>query len=476
MPHIAAPASAFNISEEQCRTVLKLVKTNKAAGPDGIAPLVLKNCANELAPVLTSLFNLSLESCRVPNLWKHSIIVPVPKKPKPLVSNDFRPVALTSTIMKCFEHLVLGELLAATANQLDPMQFAYKKHRGVEDATALLFHRIVEHLEGTGNYARVLFVDFSSAFNTMTPSKLYLKLTELRVDPALCTWILSYLRGRTQQVRVGGTLSDTVTTNIGAPQGCVLSPVLFTIYTDKHRGEEPHTFVDKYADDAAIVGLVSNKDESHYRNTVSDFVAVCHSDDLEVNVTKTKEMIVDFRRNQEPHKPVEINGNDVIIVSQYDYLGTTLCDNLCWSANMERLAGKASKRMFHLRKLREFKVCQRLLELFYSSVVETVLTFGITVWGGSLAQHDKKTIKRVRKRACRIVGAPLQQWDATYRAKTTSLAHKIRSDPRHPLHKEFQDLPSGRRLRQPLARTKRYKNSFVPRVISLLNTTTDSVC
>ena len=74
--------------------------------------------------------------------------------------------------MKVFERLVLRSLKAATDNQLDPHQFAYRANRSVDDAVALALHRILQHLEISGKYARVLFVDFSSAFNTIIPRKL----------------------------------------------------------------------------------------------------------------------------------------------------------------------------------------------------------------------------------------------------------------------------------------------------------------
>jgi hypothetical protein len=316
--------------------------------------------------------------------------VPVPKKPKPQTNNDYRPVALTPALMKCFEHLVLRQLVEQTACQLDPLQFAYKRNRSVEDATALLIHRLTQHLEGPGTYARVLFVDFSSAFNTMRPSTLYRKLVEMGVSESLCAWILDYLRCRKQQVRVGVTFSSMLTTNIGAPQGCVLSPVLFTIYTNNHRGEEPHTCIPKYADDAALVGLISKNDETHYRQTIENFTGMCKLDDLELNVKKTKEMVIDFRKAPNTLEPVKINETEVETVTQYPYLGTLVANDLTWCANTNRQVSKATKRMYHLRKLREFKVCPTILKLFYTSVIASVAVFGISVRGALLPNGRKE--------------------------------------------------------------------------------------
>ena len=118
--------------------------------------------------------------------------MPVPKKPSIASLNDYRPVALTSVVMNVFERLVLRSLKAATDHQLDPHQFAYRANRSVDDAVALALHHILQHLE-TGTYARVLFVDFSSAFNTIIPRKLFDKLIHMSVESFLCMWILDFL-------------------------------------------------------------------------------------------------------------------------------------------------------------------------------------------------------------------------------------------------------------------------------------------
>ena len=122
------------------------------------------------------------------------------------------------------------------------------------------------------------------------------------------------------------------------------------------------------------------------------------------------------------------------------------------------------KGQYGLRKLREFGVSKELLRLFYTCTVESTLTFGIVAWGGNLTYHDKMSLNRMRRCACRVVGESLEQWNKLYNSCTTQLAIKIMSDSSHPLHAEF----TGRRLKKKLACTKRYKNSFVPMVINIV--------
>ncbi|XP_013763215.1 protein NLRC3-like, partial [Pundamilia nyererei] len=122
-----------------------------------------------------------------------------PKKPTITGLNDYRPVALTSVVMKSFKRLVLAHLKDITGHQLDPLQFAYLANRSVDDAVNMGLHYILQHLNHLGTYARVLFVDFSSALNTIVPEHLSSKLSQLSVSPAICQWITSFLTDRKQQ-------------------------------------------------------------------------------------------------------------------------------------------------------------------------------------------------------------------------------------------------------------------------------------
>ncbi len=234
-----SPTPSIQISEDDVRQVFIKNKRRKAPGPDGVSPACLKTCADQLAPIFTQIFNRSLKLCEVPSCFKRSTIIPVPKKPKITGLNDYRPVALTSVAMKSFERLVLAYLKASTGPLLDPLQFAYRANRSVDDAVNMGLHFILQHLDRPGTYVRILFVDLSSAFNTIIPNTLQNKLTQLSVPTAVCQWINSFLTDRQQLVRLGKYTSSTRTISTGAPQGCVLSPLLFSLYTNDCTSKDP---------------------------------------------------------------------------------------------------------------------------------------------------------------------------------------------------------------------------------------------
>lgn len=236
-------------TEVDVRQELSRCKIGKAMGPDGIPARVLKLCAMELSPVLYSIMHESYSTARWPTLWKKSTIIPLPKKPRPSELNHYRPVALTPIASKCYEKLILHTILSTVNPQLDKHQFAYEARRGTEDAVVCLLHSLLQHLEVSGNSAAVLFVDLSSAFNTIQRHQMIKKLLKLNVAPHCIHLIHSFLSNRPQAVRIGSVTSDTTITNTGAPQGCVLSPFLYTLYTNDCISPSTITTYYKYSDD-----------------------------------------------------------------------------------------------------------------------------------------------------------------------------------------------------------------------------------
>ncbi|KAI3376992.1 hypothetical protein L3Q82_000027 [Scortum barcoo] len=158
---------------------MKRINIRKAEGPDKVSGRTLKLCADQLAGVFLDIFNLSLQLATVPVSLKTSIIVPVPKKSAVTCLNDYRPVALTPVIMKCFERIVLKHIKDIIPAGLDQYQFAYRENRSTEDAVSIALHTALTHLQLPNTYIRMLFVDFSSAFNTVILDKLILKLHNL---------------------------------------------------------------------------------------------------------------------------------------------------------------------------------------------------------------------------------------------------------------------------------------------------------
>ena len=137
----------------------------------------------------------SLSEAVIPTCFKQTTIDPVPKNTKVTSLNFYRPVALTSLAMKCFERLVMAynTLIPET---LDPLQFAYQPNRFTDDAISIVLHIALSHLDKRNTYVGMLFIDYSLAFNSIVPTKLITKLRTLRLNTSLCNWILDFLTAR----------------------------------------------------------------------------------------------------------------------------------------------------------------------------------------------------------------------------------------------------------------------------------------
>ncbi len=452
----------MTLSSDSVRRSLSRINARKAPGPDNIPGRVLRD-------IFTDIFNISLSQAVVPTCFKATAIIPDPKKSSPSCFNDYRPVALTPIPMKCFERLVMQHIKSVLPPSLDPFQFAYRSNHSTDDAIATALHPALTHLDKKDSYVRMLFIDFSSAFNTIIPQKLTHKLAQLGLNTSLCNWLLDFLTGRPQAVRVGNNTSSTITLNTGAPQGCVLNPLLFTLLTHDCTPSHNSNLFIKFADDTTVVGLISNRDETNYRSEVSHLAGWCRVNNLSLNVEKTKEIVVDFRKVHTQHAPLTINGATVERASSTKFLGVHITEDLSWTNNTAALAKKAQQRLYFLRKLRRARALAPIMCTFYRGTIESILTSCITVWYGACNASCRKSLQRIVRAAEKIVGVSLPSLQDIYSTRLTRKALNIAGDPTHPTHSFFSLLPSGRRLRSLQARTSRLKDSFVHQAVRKLN-------
>ncbi|CDQ96003.1 unnamed protein product, partial [Oncorhynchus mykiss] len=366
----------------------KRVNPRKAAGPGGIPSRGLRACSDQLAGVFTDIFNQSLSQSAVPTCFKRATTVPVPKKAK---LNDYLPVALTSVIMKCFERLVKDHITSNLPDTLDPLQFAYRPNRSTDDAISTTLHTALTHLDKRNTCVRMLFIDYSSAFNTIVPSKLFIKLETLGFDSALCNWVLDFLTGHSQVVRVGNNISTPLILNTGAPQGCVLSPLLYSLFTHDCVAMHASNSIIKFADHTTLVGLITNNDKTAYREEVRARGVWCQENNLTLNVNKTNEMIVDLRKQQREQPPIHIDRTVVERVVRFKFLGVHTTDKLNWSTHTDSVVKKEQQRLFNLRRMEKFGLSPKVLTNFYRC---TILSGCITAWYGNCSAHNHKAHQR----------------------------------------------------------------------------------
>lgn len=286
----------------------------------------------------------------------------------------------------------------------------------------------------------------------------------------MCNWILDFLTNRPQSVRIGNLSSSTLTLSTGVPQGCVLSPLLYSLFTYDCIPLHGTNTIIKFADDTTVVGLIKDNDETAYREEIQHLASWCANNNLALNTKKTKELIVDFRRTRSvTHAPVHIDGAEVERVPSFKFLGVHISEDLTWTLNTSSLVKKAHQRLFFLRRLRKAHLSPQILGNFYPCAIESILTYCITVWYGNCTAHDRKTLQRVVKTAQRVTGTPLPVIKSIYDRRCLRKAQTIIKDSSHPNHSLFTLLPSGRRYRNLASKTSRLRKSFFPSTVIYLN-------
>ena len=139
--------------------------------------------------------------------------------------------------------------------------------------------------------------------------------------------ILDIPQDRPRSVRISKQTSKEITLNVGAPQGCVLSPPQFSLFINDGVSSEPPVVMNRFSDDTTLEGLIQNADQSAYRAEVERLAGWDSENDLELNVSKTKEMVLDFRKKKRLLVSLTIAGEIVEEVKVFEFLGTTIsCD------------------------------------------------------------------------------------------------------------------------------------------------------
>ena len=256
VPPSPPPSDSFmpvlKIFNYEVLSALSGLDPRKAYGPDGIPPIVLKNCASVLTPCLAKLFRLCLSTSTFPSCWKLAYIQPVPKKGDHSIPSNYRPIALISCLSKVFECLLNKKITKhlSAHNLLSDRQYGFRSRRSTGDLLSFLTNSWSSSFRNFGETFAVA-LDISKAFDRVWHKALISKLPSYGFYPSFCSFISSFLSDRSIAAVVDGYYSSPKSINSGVPQGSVLSPTLFLIFIDDllSRTQCP---IHSYADDSTL--------------------------------------------------------------------------------------------------------------------------------------------------------------------------------------------------------------------------------
>ena len=391
----------ITISTEGITKLLRNLQPDKAAGPDNIKPVLLKELHQEIAPALQVIFQLSLTSGTLPEDWTKARVTPIYKKGDKSTAANYRPISLTCIVCKLMEHIITSHLVKHLDNNniLYDLQHGFREKRSCETQLVMLIEDLASNLQA-GRQTDLILLDFSKAFDKVNHEKLLHKLHQYGVRGNILNWIRGFLDGRTQTVVVDGDESTSVPVTSGVPQGSVLGPILFLAYIN----DLPDRVTSKvrlFADDTALYLSLNKHTQSTSLQQDLDHLQVWEREwDMEFNPSKCQ--VVRVSRARRPIPSVyHLHGQVLEVVDHAKYLGVDISANLKWNEHIDNICKKATRSLgFVKRNIRTHH--PKVREAAYKTLVRPQLEYASSAWDPHSIDHTHK-IEMIQRRAARWV-------------------------------------------------------------------------
>ena len=380
--------------------LLSDLDVNKASGCDNIPNRILRECAEELAPAIASIFQQSIDTGNLPSDWRKANVSPIYKKGSRHEASNYRPVSLTSVCCKTLEHVISRHVRNHLEKHdiLTKLQHGFRSLHSCESQLVITMNDIIQRYD-RGEQVDVAILDFSKAFDTVPHKKLLHKLDHYGIDGNLHKWMATFLTEREQQVVVDGEASDTCRVESGVPQGTVLGPLLFLL----HINDLPERVLSQmrlFADDCLIYRTISSKqDHTILQQDLTSLKKWADEWGMKFNESKCYTMSICRKRAQSHHQYI-LNSHKLKKVHENPYLGVLLSDDLKWTKHIDKISNKANSILGLVR--RNLKNCPNTFkQQAYISLIRPILEYGCVVWDPYL-QKDVDKLEKIQKRAARF--------------------------------------------------------------------------
>lgn len=395
----------FTIPADFVRKALGNLNVRKAAGGDGIPSRLLRLLAPELSMSVHNLFTASVRSGRLPSEWKEATVTPLYKERGSRQDpSNYRPISLLSTLSKVLESCVATQLALHVDKYLPATQSGFRKKDGTEYQLARIVHRLCKGIDD-GHVPLTCYFDMSKAFDRVWHYGLLRKLHHIGVRDKALSWLEHYLSDRQQQVRVNTSTSPWATVPAGVPQGSVLGPLLFLIYTCDLPLviTDASTNCDQFADDTALATVCPSctDAEEGLQESVTNATRWLQTWKLAVNRRKTVVMASSRRPLPLAFNITFVDGVPLSRVDSHKHLGIYISSDLRWEQQVTYVLSRAARQLAVLKRLRS-SLSQAALSKFYTMYIRPSLEYASTVWG-SLPLRLTERLERFQRRAAKII-------------------------------------------------------------------------
>lgn len=405
--HSLSKEDRTRFTADNVHTVIKATNSSKALGPDNLSPIMLKHVGPKCVSYMTALFNLSMETLTIPEIWKESKVIPLLKPGKPAdKSNSYRPISLLSPIAKIFEGLIFGVLKDHL--NLEDHQHGFRKNR----STTTAVHHITDFIQGGLNEKRpnkrtiLVALDLSRAFDTVSHSILLRDILESTLPSDIKRWLANYLRGRQTVVEFRGARSKHRKVKQGVPQGGVISPILFNFYLVKLPSPPEGIKLISYADDCSILAADPNITNicdklNPYLDTLNTWFK---ERKLELSTEKSSAtLFTTWTREANVSLDVKIGGRVIPTVKTPKILGVTLDNLLNFSEHVKVTRTKVQRRNNVLKALAgsTWGKEKETIVTSYKAICRSVVNYAAPIWTPQACDTNWKKLQSSQNGALR---------------------------------------------------------------------------
>lgn len=377
------------------------INPKKAPGIDEISPGLLKELPKRAVIMLTYLFNACLRLHYVPKCFKTAQIIMLKKPDKPAEQlTSYRPISLLPAVSKLFEKLLSKRLKPLI--RIPDFQFGFRHHHSTIDQV----HRVVTYIERAleeKKYCPAVFLDVSQAFDRVWHPGLIYKIAQT-LPGNYCQLLSSYLSERTFRVVHQEALSSFYPISAGVPQGSVLGPLLFLLYTADIPSTE-NTFLGTFADDTVVMTTDSNQEKATERlqiaiNNINQWTKNWK---IKLNGAKSTHVLYTLRYKRSDQNLL-LNGIVIPQAESAKYLGLHLDGRLNWKHHVRQKALQMRHKVRDMYWLigRKSKLNLNSKRLLYQSIIKPIWTYGIQLWGCT-KETNKLIIQRCQNKILRMI-------------------------------------------------------------------------